>query len=66
MIKSVKSICALFFVATSMLICCVTSSFGAENIVLKHDDGTMESKLSETGGGHSILFECPRVITIDP
>ena len=28
-------------------------------VVLKHDDGSMEAKRSTTGGGHAVLFETP-------
>jgi hypothetical protein len=28
-------------------------------VLLKYDDGNMESKSSSTGGGHAVLFKCP-------
>lgn len=37
----------------------VTIALAADDVVLKHDDGTMEAKQSTTGGGHAVLFERP-------
>jgi len=59
MTKPVRSILTVGFGVVTVLVCCVGASLGAEGVVLKHDDGTMESKRSTTGGGHAVLFECP-------
>ena len=42
-----------------MLALCSGAARGADELVLKHDDGTMEGKRSITGGGHAVRFERP-------
>ena len=36
-----------------------TAALAADEVILKHDNGTMDSKRSSTGGGHAILFDRP-------
>ncbi|MFC1596854.1 hypothetical protein ACFL5Q_02800 [Planctomycetota bacterium] len=59
MTQSVRSIRTTAFGVVAALAGCIGASLGGEGVVLKHDDGTMESKQSTTGGGHAVLFECP-------
>jgi hypothetical protein len=36
-----------------------TRGLAVDEVILKHDNGKMDSKLSNTGGGHAILFDRP-------
>ncbi len=59
MIKRLHKVLTVGFALTLMGLCDARDTVAAERVVLKHDDGTMESKRSTTGGGHAVLFECP-------
>ena len=59
MSRFVELTLALGLAAGVLLGCAVGLSLAADDIVLKHDDGSMESKRSMTGGGHAVRFNCP-------
>src|SRR5271166_5818086 len=41
------------------LLAYATAALAADEMILKHDNGKMDSKRSSTGGGHAILFDRP-------
>jgi hypothetical protein len=59
MTRVMRLIAKLCFVVAVTGLCASGLAADSDRTVLKHDDGTMESKLSMTGGGHAILFQTP-------
>ena len=58
---NMRMVSAMLFVCGAAWLTLASAGLGAaeEGVLLKHDDGSMESKRSTTGGGHAIRFERP-------